>query len=119
MGNCGKGTGILAMAGTAFLWSLAGLFIKLTDWNPIVIAGLRSLIAVIEPVFSPVWVFLAVGETPGLNTLIGGVAIVLAVATASVVSARRQDEETATPGPLRDPVANPPAPAGLATPASQ
>jgi drug/metabolite transporter (DMT)-like permease len=38
-------TGILAMAATAFLWSLAGLFIKVIDWNPITIAGSRSLIA--------------------------------------------------------------------------
>ena len=37
--------GILAMAATAFLWSLAGLFIKVIDWNPFAIAGLRSLIA--------------------------------------------------------------------------
>jgi len=37
--------GILAMAATAFLWSIAGLFIKAIDWNPITIAGTRSLIA--------------------------------------------------------------------------
>ncbi len=37
--------GILAIAGTAFLWSIAGLFIKVIDWNPFAIAGLRSLIA--------------------------------------------------------------------------
>ena len=41
----GKGSGLLAMAATAFLWSLAGLFIKVIDWNPIAIAGARSLIA--------------------------------------------------------------------------
>jgi drug/metabolite transporter (DMT)-like permease len=40
-----KQAGILAMAATAFLWSLAGLFIKVIDWNPIIIAGSRSLIA--------------------------------------------------------------------------
>jgi drug/metabolite transporter (DMT)-like permease len=40
-----KSLGILAMAGTAFLWSIAGLFIKVIDWNPIAIAGMRSLIA--------------------------------------------------------------------------
>ena len=45
MGNPGKSVGILAMAGTAFLWSIAGLFIRITDWNPIAIAGVRSLIA--------------------------------------------------------------------------
>jgi drug/metabolite transporter (DMT)-like permease len=43
--NVNKTTGILAMAATAFLWSLAGLFIKVIDWNPIAIAGSRSLIA--------------------------------------------------------------------------
>jgi drug/metabolite transporter (DMT)-like permease len=45
MENLNKGTGILAMALTAFLWSIAGLFIKVIDWNPIAIAGMRSLIA--------------------------------------------------------------------------
>jgi drug/metabolite transporter (DMT)-like permease len=29
----------------AILWSTSGLFIKIIDWNPLVIAGLRSLIA--------------------------------------------------------------------------
>ncbi len=33
------------MAATAILWSIAGLFIKVIDWNPIAIAGSRSLIA--------------------------------------------------------------------------
>ena len=28
------GSGILAMAATAFLWSIAGLFIKVIDWHP-------------------------------------------------------------------------------------
>ncbi len=45
MENLNKSVGILAMAATAFLWSIAGLFIKVIDWNPIAIAGLRSLIA--------------------------------------------------------------------------
>ncbi|WP_460596162.1 DMT family transporter [Geomonas sp. Red276] len=38
-------SGALSMAACAFLWSLAGLFIKVLDWNPFLIAGLRSLIA--------------------------------------------------------------------------
>ncbi len=45
MENSNKSAGILAMASTAFLWSIAGLFIKVIDWNPIAIAGMRSLIA--------------------------------------------------------------------------
>lgn len=39
------GSGVLLMMVTAFLWSIAGLFIKEIDWNPMAIAGLRSLIA--------------------------------------------------------------------------
>jgi drug/metabolite transporter (DMT)-like permease len=45
MENPNKTVGILAMAATAFLWSIAGLFIKIIDWNPFAIAGMRSLIA--------------------------------------------------------------------------
>lgn len=33
------------MMACAFLWSIAGLFIKILDWNPFLIAGTRSLIA--------------------------------------------------------------------------
>lgn len=39
--------GSLAVAACAFLWSLAGLFIKLIDWNPFAIAGGRSLVALV------------------------------------------------------------------------
>ena len=45
MENPNKSVGILAMAATAILWSIAGLFIKIIDWNPFAIAGVRSLIA--------------------------------------------------------------------------
>lgn len=38
-------SGIAAMAATAFLWSLGGLFIKIIDWNPFAIAGVRSVIS--------------------------------------------------------------------------
>jgi len=50
-----------------------------------------NLIAVIEPVFNPIWVFIALGEAPGLHALIGGAVILAAVTGASIVSARRLD----------------------------
>jgi drug/metabolite transporter (DMT)-like permease len=50
-----------------------------------------NLIAVIEPVFNPVWVFFALGEAPGIHTLIGGGIIVLAVTIASIITARRRE----------------------------
>lgn len=42
-----KGTknGILLMLVCSFLWSIAGIFIKIIPWHPLVIAGLRSTIA--------------------------------------------------------------------------
>ena len=39
--------GQLAILAAAFLWSTSGLFIKLLDWHPIVIAGTRSFLAVL------------------------------------------------------------------------
>jgi len=48
-----------------------------------------NLIAVIEPVFNPIWVFLALGEAPGPKAIIGGLIIVVAVTGASIISAKR------------------------------
>jgi len=49
-----------------------------------------NLIAVIEPVFNPLWVFLALGETPAVNAIAGGGIIVAAVTAATVCSAVRK-----------------------------
>ncbi|PKL08114.1 MAG: EamA family transporter, partial [Spirochaetae bacterium HGW-Spirochaetae-7] len=48
-----RGLGALAIAATAFFWSLAGLLIKLVDWNPFAIACGRSLVAAI---FLLIWI---------------------------------------------------------------
>ncbi|MHB8056241.1 MAG: DMT family transporter, partial [Candidatus Aminicenantales bacterium] len=48
-----------------------------------------NLIAVIEPVFNPLWVFLALGEAPGTKALVGGAVIIVAVTVASIITARR------------------------------
>jgi len=48
-----------------------------------------SLLAVIEPVFNPVWVLLVLGETPSGWTLAGGALILVSVTAASVMGARR------------------------------
>ena len=39
--------GMAQMAVCAFMWSIAGIFIKLLDWNPFVIAGYRSFLAAV------------------------------------------------------------------------
>lgn len=49
-----------------------------------------NLLAVIEPVFNPVWVFLLLGESPTGWTLAGGALILVSVTAASIVGARRK-----------------------------
>ena len=53
------------------------------------------LVAVLEPVFNPVWVFLAVGERPSTHALAGGAVIVAAVVVSSLVSTRRDSQAAA------------------------
>ncbi len=48
-----------------------------------------NLLAVIEPVFNPVWVFLLLGESPTLWAIAGGTLILVSVTTASLIGAHR------------------------------
>jgi len=48
-----------------------------------------NLITFVEPVLNPVWVFIAIGEAPGVNALIGGGIIILSVMMSSLISSRR------------------------------
>jgi len=48
-----------------------------------------NLVAVIEPVFNPVWVFLVLGEAPGARSIAGGLVIIAAITAASVINSRR------------------------------
>ena len=75
--------GIVQIGLSAILFSIAIKRVSAVQAN---------LIAVIEPVFNPVWVFLAIGEAPGTNALIGGAIIIFAVTVTSIISARRREE---------------------------
>lgn len=55
-----------------------------------------TLIALLEPIIGPVWVWLLIGEQPALTTIIGG-AIVLGALAAYVLLAARRDRGTVTP----------------------
>jgi drug/metabolite transporter (DMT)-like permease len=56
-----------------------------------------SLIAVIEPLLSPVWVMLATGEKPGAYAIAGGVVVVAAVVAYNAITARRERKSAALP----------------------
>ena len=49
-----------------------------------------TLIGMLEPVLNPIWVFVFLGETPGWWAALGGVIIVVAVTSRTVISERRR-----------------------------
>lgn len=51
------------------------------------------LIPTIEPVLNPVWVFLIIGEQPGLWALTGGIIVIVTVTVRCIASARQQAQE--------------------------
>jgi drug/metabolite transporter (DMT)-like permease len=59
MQNISMGRGAIALC--AVFWSTSGLFIKLLDWHPVVIAGARSLVAALFMV-AVRWMFRARGK---------------------------------------------------------
>jgi drug/metabolite transporter (DMT)-like permease len=81
-----QAAGAIAALGVFQVGLSAILFTAAIKRIPAVFA---NLIAVIEPVFNPLWVFLALGEAPGLHAIAGGLVIIVAVTGASIISARR------------------------------
>jgi drug/metabolite transporter (DMT)-like permease len=78
--------GIVAVLGV-FQIGLAAVFFAYGIKRVTAVEGV--LVAVLEPIFNPVWVFLATGELPGPNAILGGLVIVAAVSASSLVSLRR------------------------------
>ena len=62
------------------------------------------LIAMLEPIFNPVWVFLVIGERPGPRALVGGAIILVAVTARSGLNLR----SAARPAGAGSPSALPP-----------
>jgi len=51
------------------------------------------LIATAEPILNPIWVFIIIGEKPSLTALAGGIIIIIAVVSSSLISKYRDDRE--------------------------
>jgi len=51
------------------------------------------LIASAEPILNPIWVLLIIGEKPSLTALAGGIIIIVAVVSSSLISKYREDRE--------------------------
>lgn len=85
---------ILAMLATGiFQQGLAYIFFsKEIKTTPAISA---SIIAMIEPIINPIWVFLYMGERPGPMAVIGTVIVILTIGVYNVISIyQKQKEET-------------------------
>ena len=73
---------VLMLLATALLWSLGGLLIKWVDWNPLAIAGMRSLIgaAVIALIFREELRFTGSFEQIGAAVAYAGTVVLFVVA---------------------------------------
>lgn len=48
-----------------------------------------SLISMFEPLLNPLWVFLVMGETPGIMALIGGLIVVMTITLYSISTSKK------------------------------
>jgi drug/metabolite transporter (DMT)-like permease len=53
------------------------------------------LIATAEPILNPIWVFIIIGEKPSLTALAGGIIIIFAVVSSSLIGKYRDDRHHA------------------------
>jgi drug/metabolite transporter (DMT)-like permease len=53
------------------------------------------LIPVVEPILNPLWVFLVVGERPGIWAVLGGLVVLAAITARGVLAAARPTREAA------------------------
>jgi drug/metabolite transporter (DMT)-like permease len=56
-----------------------------------------SLIGMLEPVFNPIWVFLFLGERPGVLSLLGGATVLGAIAWRTLTAGSAVPEKVAVP----------------------
>ena len=54
-----------------------------------------GLLAMVEPVLAPIWVWMGVGEVPGLATIVGGAIIFLAIASDGIMNIKNSESNSA------------------------
>ena len=54
-----------------------------------------GLLALVEPVLAPIWVWMGVGEVPGLATIVGGTIIFLAIGTDGILNIKSSESNSA------------------------
>ena len=77
---------IMLIFGAGQLGGAMALFVTGVRLIP---AALSALLAMIEPILGPVWVWLALGEEPAATVLIGGAIVIGSVAVKTILDARQ------------------------------
>ena len=54
-----------------------------------------GLLALVEPVLAPIWVWMGVGEVPSLATIVGGAIIFLAITTNGILNTKSSESHSA------------------------
>jgi drug/metabolite transporter (DMT)-like permease len=90
----GHDLAVLAVLGCLVLPLAFGLFIRGTHYVP---AAEVALLAPIETVLGPIWVWIGVGEVPSQASLLGGVVVLAAILVNSVLALRRRDQAVSGP----------------------
>jgi len=58
-------------------------------------AALVGLLALVEPVLAPIWVWMGVGEVPSLATIVGGTIIFVAITTGGILNIKSSESHSA------------------------
>jgi drug/metabolite transporter (DMT)-like permease len=61
-------------------------------------ASHSALLAMLEPILGPVWVWLALGERPALTVMIGGAVVLASILAKTLIDLREQAESPVAPG---------------------
>jgi drug/metabolite transporter (DMT)-like permease len=78
--------GDLWMVSFLGVFQLAIAYAFFTSGLKRIIAVEASIISMIEPVFNPVWVFLGYGEVPAVTSILGGLVILGAIVSRTLIA---------------------------------
>ncbi len=87
----GHDLAVLSLLGCLVLPLAFGLFIRGTHYVP---AAEVALLAPIETVLGPIWVWIGVGEAPSAASLVGGAIVLGAIIFNSVLALKHQDQSS-------------------------
>jgi drug/metabolite transporter (DMT)-like permease len=94
LGVTAKSAAVLTYLGVIQIGCAYALFVSGLKY---VTATEGSLIGMLEPVFNPVWVFLFIGERPGVFSILGGVTVLGAIAWRTLTAGTAVPEKVAVP----------------------